>query len=139
MVKAVLDSNVWLSGIFWRGNPYKIIKLAETKKVKFFITSDILDEILDVLSRDKFSRLIENLGLKTEELIRTILGISTLAEAKIRLKVIKEDPADNKILECAVSANVNYIVSGDRHLLELKDFKGIKIVNAKKFLEIATS
>lgn len=137
MVKAVLDSNIWLSGVFWRGKPYEIVKLAESKKIRAFITKEILAEILDVLNEEKFRRLMEDQRVQTAELMRTILNISTLVEAKEKLDVIKEDPSDNKILECALAANVGYVVSGDKHLLGLKEFGGIRIVKAKEFLDIA--
>jgi len=137
MVKAVLDSNIWLSGVFWRGKPHEIVKLAESKKIQTFITKEILAEILDVLNKEKFRRLMEDPGVQTSELMRTILNISTLVEAKEKLDVIKEDPTDNKILECAVAASAEYVVTGDKHLLELKKFGGIRFVKAKEFLDIA--
>ena len=121
---------------FWRGNPYEIIKFAERKKIQLFITNEILAEILDVLNREKFSRLIEDLGLRIEELIKTILRIANLAEAKEKLEIITDDPKDNKILECTVAADADYIITGDRHLLELMEFRGIKIVKARQFLEL---
>ena len=136
MLKVVLDTNIWLSGTFWKGNPYRIIKLAEQKKLKVFITNAILEEIIDVLNKEKFQKYMENSGLYIEQLIKTILNISRFTSPKERINVTKEDPDDNRILECAVSCNADYIVSGDKHLLNLKEFRGIKIVKAKQFLNV---
>ena len=138
MLKVVLDTNIWLSGTFWKGNPYRIIKLAEQKRIEVFITNAILEEIVDVLSREgKFQKYMEDSGVHTEQLIKIALSISELTSPRERLSVIKEDPDDNRVLECAISCNADYVVSGDRHLLNLKEFSGIKIVKAREFLNIA--
>lgn len=138
MLKVVLDTNIWLSGTFWKGNPYRIIKLAEQKRIEVFITNAILEEIVDVLSREgKFQKYMEDSGVHTEQLIKIALSISELTSPRERLSVIKEDPDDNRVLECAISCNADYVVSGDRHLLNLKEFRGIKIVKAREFLNIA--
>ena len=137
MLKVVLDTNIWLSGIFWRGNPYKIIKLAEQKKIEIFITNAILEELVDVLNKEiKFQKHMKNLGYDIEQLIGSILNITKLTSPKERLNIIKQDPDDNRILECAVSSNADYIISGDKHLLSLKEFEGIEIIKAKNFLDI---
>ena len=59
-----------------------------------------------------------------------------VVEPKEEIKFIKEDPKDNIILECALAAKAGYIVSGDKHLLKLKEYKGIKIMSAREFLDI---
>ena len=71
-----------------------------------------------------------------EELIRTILSISQLIETKTKLDIVKVDPKDNIILEVAFDGKVDYIVTGDPDLLVLKEFTGIKIVKANKFLDM---
>jgi len=67
---------------------------------------------------------------------RRISAIARTVAPAVQLNVIKEDPDDDKILECAVTAGSDYIVSGDKDLLELKKFRGIEIVRASEFLEI---
>ena len=135
-MKVVLDTNIWLSGIFWQGNPYKIIKLAEQRKIEIIISRDIIEEIIEVLNRDsRFQRFIENRKASISDLIKTTLYIATLIETKTKIHVIKEDPDDDKILEAAVDGKADYIISGDRHLLDLSQFNEIKIIKAKEFLE----
>ena len=62
--------------------------------------------------------------------------ISTLVEPHKNFKVIKDDPADNKFLDCAIECNTDFIVSQDKHLLGLKEFEGIKIVTPSEFLRL---
>ena len=133
-MKVVLDTNTWLSAIVWRGEATKIIEAGLNKKIKIIISQEILSEIIDVLSQAKFKDFIDK--EKIEDLIKVILSIAELIETKTRVDIIKEDPKDNIILECAVSCNADYIISGDQHLLKLKEFKGIKIITAKEFLDL---
>lgn len=92
---------------------------------------EILDEFRRTLAKDKFS-------LTDDEIDETVSRISLLAmiiHPRTKVNVVKDDIEDNKFLECALDADADFIVSGDRHLLDLKVFKGIKIVNCKIFLE----
>ena len=127
----VLDTNILISSIFWRGSPYKVVLNAIKKKYYLYLSGEILDELEEKLSlKFKFP----------EDKIKDHIGIlkeyGKIVEPTIKVDIIKEDPDDNKILECAVSCNADYIVSGDHHLLKLKEFKGIKIVTAKEFLDL---
>jgi len=93
---------------------------------------EILDEFRRTLDKDRFS-------LTYEEIDDTVSRMSLLAmiiHPRTKVNVVMDDPEDNKFLECALDAGADFIVSGDRHLLDLKIFKGIKIVKCKKFLEI---
>lgn len=64
------------------------------------------------------------------------MDYAIVIQSDMKLFVVKKDPDGNKILECAVSSNSDYIVTGDKHLLDIKEYKGIKIVTAKQFLEL---
>ena len=136
-MKIVIDTNVWLSGIFWEGEASKILEKAEKKDVQIIISEDILSEIIKVLNREsKFQKYILDLRLSIEDLLRTILSISNLIETKIKLDVIKEDPKDNIILEAAIDGKVEYLISYDKHLLNMIEFRGIKIISPGEFLKI---
>ena len=134
-MKIVIDTNVWLSGIFWEGEASKILEKAEKKDVQIIISEDILSEIIKVLNREsKFQKYILDLRLSIEYLLRTILSISNLIETKIKLDVIKEDPKDNIILEAAIEGKVEYLISYDNHLLNMIEFRNIKIISPGEFL-----
>ncbi len=136
-MKVVLDTNVWLSGIFWDGEASKIIEKAEKDNIQILISEDILSEIVNVLNKEsKFQKYILNLKLSIEDLLRTILSISTLIEIKSKLDVIKADPKDNIILEAAIDGKVDYVISYDNHLLNMIEFRGIKIISPGEFLKI---
>ena len=136
-MKVVLDTNVWLSGIFWDGEASKIIEKSKKNNMQILISEDILSEIVNVLNKEsKFQKYILNLRLSIEDLLRTILSVSDLIETKSKLDVIKADPKDNIILEAALDGKVEYIISYDNHLLNMIEFRSIKIISPGEFLKI---
>jgi len=135
-MKIVLDTNVLISATFWEGNESKIIKKAENGEIQIFTSSGILDEFEDVLLRDEFELKIDEMGKTVEEIIEKLVSIAIVVEPKKVVDVVRHDPDDNKILECAIEAEADYIISGDRHLLDLKEFEHIKIIQAWRLLEI---
>lgn len=136
-MKLVLDTNVWLSGIFWDGEASKIIEKAEKKSIQILISEDILSEIVNVLNKEsKFKKYILNLRSSVEDILRAILSISNLIKIRAKLDIIKADPKDNIILEAALEGKAEYIVSYDNHLLNMIEFRGIKIITPGEFLKI---
>ena len=134
MIKVVLDTNNLISALGWKeGNSRKILELCIFGKHKLIESADLIKEFISVISRPKFNFINEE---EKNQFLVFLLQISTLVEPKIKLNVIKDDPKDDIVIECAVEGKVDYIISGDQHLLKLKEFKGIKIVTAKDFLEI---
>lgn len=126
-MRAVLDTNVWIAAALSGGFSESIIQLAvEHRAVDIVCSEEILAEVAGKL-RSKFKweeARIENFSDK----IRKIAKIVVIAE---NLSVIKRDPDDNKILECAVAGEANLIVSADQDLIELKKFRGIAIIHPK--------
>lgn len=135
MKKVVLDTNSLISALLWDGNEAKIIEKAEKKEIHLFISQEILEELEGVLKREKFIKRLESREYTVEKAVAKIALISTLIEPNVVIDVIKEDPEDNKVLECAVSAKAKYIISGDNHLLSLMSYKGIIIFTAIGFLK----
>jgi len=132
MIKAVLDTNILVSSIFWeKGNPHKVAELALCKKIKVFTSAEILMELEKVLRRD-----FDEPKEKIQQQITLVLEYATVVAATKNVDVIKADSDDNKILECAIASGSDYIVTGDRHLLDIKEYEGVKIVKAKDFVEI---
>lgn len=126
----VADTNVIVSALLWEGNESKIIGLAEEGRIKLLTSVALLRELKNVLSHERF-------GLEEEtidENVKYILIISEIVSPKQKLKVIQEDPADDRVLECALEGRAEYIVSGNKHLLRLKKFRETKIVHAKELL-----
>jgi len=132
-MKVVIDTNIYLSGlIFPKSPPGKILELARQKKIEVYISDFILYEIRKVLVI-KFDYTEEMAGKFIEE----ILKFTKIIRPGIKVNEIKDKKDDNHILECAVSAKADYLVSGDKkHILTLKIYRKIKIINARDFLEI---
>ena len=129
--KVILDTNILISALGWRGNPKKILDLIVEGKIEIFTSESQLRELSKVLDYPKF----EFTGEQKDRLKSLILNISTIVKPVEKINVISKDPDDNMILECAVAGDVDYIVTGDPDLLILKEFRGIKIVKAKEFLD----
>ena len=126
----VFDTNIFISAVFWEGKPYNVVKKAINQEIIVFISNYIIDEIRKVLARD--------LNLEKQEIddiVNAVLYFTHLIEPKESVKVIKDDPKDDKILDCALACNADFIVSQDNHLLNLKSFRNIKIVSPEEFLK----
>ncbi len=136
-MKIVLDTNVWLSGIFWKAQAYNLINYCINKKIEIIISKDILEEITRVASReDKFTKYIKNLNEDMESLVRTILSISRIIETKSHLDIVKADPKDNIILDAALDGKADFIVTYDNHLLNMIEFREIKIIKPEEFMTL---
>ena len=128
-VKVVLDTNVFISALFWKGAPYEIFRKILKGAIFNFVSPQILEELKEKLS-NKFKLPPE----KVKEFLEITVFNSKIVYPKRKLKIVKKHPPDNKIIECAVEAEVCFIISGDKHLLEIKEYNGIKIVTPGKFL-----
>ena len=130
-MRVVVDTNVFISS-FFGGNPRKVIELWKQKKIILCLSSDILDEYVEVLQR---------MGLKDEKELSELLalfakGFNILFTAKTpTIKAVVEDPDDNKFIECAVALDARFIITGDKALKEIAQYKGIKITTPNLFLQ----
>jgi len=132
MIRLVLDTNVLVSALIsTRSNPARLLDAAG-KNYSLFISKEILSELEGVISRDKFGFSSE----KIDSAIEAILSFSEVVNPEIKLDVVKSDPDDNKILECAIACGASYIVSGDKHLLNLKEYENIKIISPKTAIDL---
>jgi len=132
-LKVVIDTNVFVSALLSaHGTPRRIIDLWKTGEITLCITKDILEEYIDVLRRFDF---IEKHELKRLlDLFKKRMNLIFIAFTP-SLSVIKDDPGDNKFIECAIAAKAQYIISGDNHLKALKTYRNIKIVSPAEFLQ----
>lgn len=127
----VLDTNVFISGFLTPGNSREILKLS-AKRIIFVYSSPLLEQELADTLRNKFKHsdknIIHDLATYRELVYQFVFP-------KKNLKVIKTDEVDNRVLEAAVGAGARFIVTGDKHLLELGDYKGIRILKPTEFLQ----
>lgn len=125
-MKLVLDANIFIAAFFAKGLASDILRLGETGRIQIYTSEAILDEVEGkLIEKAKLNRHL------VEKFIRHLGKAVHLVKHRRRLHVIKADPDDNKILECAVEANVNLIISMDKHLIKLKTYEHIGIVHPR--------
>ncbi len=131
MIRAVADTNVLISAIVFRGLPETFLELGLLGAFQLVTSKVLLDELAGKL-HEKFEMSSQGVLSMRESLTAASLVVSP----QIRLAVVKDDPDDDRVLECAVAGEAEFIVTGDRHLLEIGIFNGIEIVKVREFLEI---
>ncbi|MFV9568166.1 putative toxin-antitoxin system toxin component, PIN family [Thermoanaerobacter mathranii] len=136
-MRAVIDTNILISGfISKRSYLAKVLDYWILNKISPVVSREIVEEYANVLARDRFSALGS-----TEErlnLLYRILSLDWVAfiYPQQKIDVIKDDPKDNIFLECAIEGNCEFVVSGDQHLLQLKEYRNIKIIKAEEFINL---
>jgi len=131
MIRVVIDTNIFVSS-FFGGNPKKIIDLWKNEEIALCLSKDILDEYIDVLQR---------VGLKDENEIEELLsffakGFNILFTTNTpKIKAVKDDPDDDKFIECAVALKADVIITGDKALKTIGKYMGIKILTPQEFLK----
>ena len=125
-LRVVLDTNILVSAFFWEGNERKILLKCKKRKLNSITSLEILNELEKVL-KIKF-RIPENIA---RDYSKEILYFSEIVFPLGELDIIKEDPTDNIILETALIGNANILITGNKHLLKLKKYKSVKILQAK--------
>ncbi|MGD2099340.1 MAG: putative toxin-antitoxin system toxin component, PIN family [Desulfobacterales bacterium] len=130
-MKIVLDTNVFISGVFFAGPPHEVLKAWRDGRIQILISKKIIEEYRRVgvlLSKQfpdiEFAPVLQLLAIHAE-----------FVQPKKMTAQVCEDPDDDKFLECALSGKSNLIVSGDKHLLKISGHKGIVIVNPRNFVD----
>ena len=130
-LRVVIDTNVFISS-FFGGIPRDIINLWKDGEIVLCLSQSIVEEYIEVLNR---------LGLKDKNALLKLIRLfaegynSVFAASTPELKVVKNDPDDNKFIECAVELESRVIVSGDKHLTDIKKYLEIEIVSPREFME----
>ena len=131
-MKVVIDTNIFISSFLAGGKPRKIIDLWQQGKITLCLSADIIDEYVDVLKRLNFSDEPELKELL--ELFSTGYSLLYTHQPKsIPLKLADKD--DLKFFDCAVELGAEFIITGDKKVLEVRNYLGIKAVSPKEFLE----
>jgi len=131
-MKVVLDTNFLVSATQWDYSvSHKLFEKLIRDNVEMFTTKEILEEFVEVLRRDFLYS-----DEESKILIELILKFLLLVNPGKKVDAVKEDPDDNKILECALESGAEYIISYDKHLLKIKEFNGIRIITPEEFLDV---
>ena len=130
-MRIILDTNVLISGIFFSGPAYQILKAWRDGKIQLIISPQILEE---------YHRVSETFVAQYPEIdLNPVLELITfkaeLSQAPGLPESVCKDPDDDKFLACALASKVKLIISGDKHLLQVSGYRGIKVVSPRKFVE----
>jgi uncharacterized protein len=135
MIRAVLDANVFISGIVSEGGvPGTILKAWHEEQFELVTSTRILDEFRRVLRYPKITKRHQWSTQRIEAYLEDLAALSILTPGKLTLSIVKEDPSDNRYLECAIEGEADCIVTGHGHLLALEEFQGIEILPPRAFL-----
>lgn len=130
-MKIVLDTNVFISGIFFGGPPSEILKTWRKSKVSIVLTEQILLEYQRV--GEELSARYPSINISPIIELFTIFG--EFVETKGISESICEDPDDNKFIECAIASHSKLIISGDKHLLKISGYKEIEVLKPHEFID----
>ena len=122
------DTNVLLSATLWDGSvAQKLLFDLIRQRIKIYSTTEILSEYQEILRRD-FNFSDEEIS----EIMEKVLAFVTLVSPQTKIKAVKDDPDDDKIIECALESQSKYIITYDKHLLNLKEFRGIRVIKPEE-------
>ena len=133
-MRVVADTNTVVSGLLWHGNPRRVLDAARAGTLQLYTTAGLLAELDEVLQRPKFAQRLALAGVTSHTLVLGYAAFARLIEPVEIAPVIIADPDDDAVLACAVTARAEMIVSGDSHLLDLKEYEGIPIMTAAQLL-----
>ena len=130
-IKGVLDTNVLISGVFWKGPPFEILKAWQQQRFRLAISPVVLQE---------YRRVLDELGKQRMPVLTSVLKIielrSEMVEPVSFSQPVCSDPDDDKFLEAAIAAGAGYVVSGDKALLNLKSYHMVQVVRPSRFMEL---
>jgi uncharacterized protein len=130
-VKVVLDTNVFISGIFFSGPPFRILQAWKNGKVQLVLSIEILEEyrrVAQILAE-------EYPGVDLDPVMDLVIQNSVIYSTQPLTEQVCTDPEDAKFLCCALASGVRIIVSGDKHLLNVSGFKNIVVLSPRQFVE----
>lgn len=130
-LKVVMDTNVFISGVFFSGPPYQILKAWQSGAFELMVSREILDEyqrVGEILAR-------EHPSIDLNPILNFVIGYSKVYEP-IKLKEpVCEDPDDDKFITCAPASGSTVIISGDKHLLNVSGYQGIEVLKPRRFVD----
>jgi putative PIN family toxin of toxin-antitoxin system len=130
-VRVVLDTNVFVSGVFFTGPPHRILELWRDRRVRLMVSAEILGEYRGVGQRLARS----HPGVDLEPFLSLLAVHGEIVQAPPLPEAVCEDPTDDMFLACALAARAKVIVSGDKHLLRVTGYRGVQIVRPRYFVD----
>ncbi len=133
-MRIVIDTNIRISGLLWRGIPWTLLRMAEAGTVELCMAPEMLDELAAVLHYERLQPRLKQIGLTPAELIAYALDLASMFEVPQGDPIVIADPDDDVFLRCAVVARAACVIPGDTHLLDLARYQAIPILTVREFL-----
>jgi putative PIN family toxin of toxin-antitoxin system len=131
MTRVVADTNILISAFLYGGLPRRFLDAAEAGKFVLLTSLDLLEELEKTLGNRKFNLPQSEIsGMRFD-----FEGIVEMISPHISVQAVDADPDDDCVLECALAGRADFVVRGDRHLLDLKIFREIPILTARQFMD----
>jgi putative PIN family toxin of toxin-antitoxin system len=130
-LKVVMDTNVFVSGVFFSGPPYQILKAWQLGEFELIVSREILDEyrrVGEILGE-------EHPGVDLKPILNFVLEHAKVYKSAVLKEPVCEDPDDDKFLACALASGSKVIISGDKHLLKISGYQGIQVLKPRAFVE----
>lgn len=133
-IRAVLDTNVVLSGLLWHGAPHVLLDRVREGTLTFISSPVLLAELAEVIARPQFEAILGRSNTSRERSLAEVRELTEVLEPPPLAEPVCRDPDDDAVLALGIAANADFIVSGDKDLLDLKSFQGIHIVTPAEAL-----
>ena len=135
-MRIVLDTNVVLSALLWRGTPHQLLTaIGQQPSVQLNSSAALLDELADVLTRPSATKRLAVIGKTAREVLSDYVEVLELVEPTTVPRVVLGDPDDDQVLAVALAAHADLIVSGDSDLLNIASYEGIPIVTVAQAVQ----
>jgi putative PIN family toxin of toxin-antitoxin system len=130
-LKIVMDTNVFISGVFFRGPPYQILKAWQSGEIELVVSQEILDEyqrVSEILA-------MEHRSIDLKPILRFVIEYAKVYKPAKLKEPVCEDTDDDKFIACALASGSGVIISGDKHLLHISGYQGIEVLKPRQFME----
>ena len=134
-MRLVLDTNVVASAVLWGGMPRLLLQAGREKRVELFTSAALLAELTDILGRRKFDKKIAASTLTVDQLVDRYAALAALVRPSPTPR-IAPDPDDDVVIGTALAAKADLIVTGDKPLLSVAEYQGVRLVGVSQALQI---
>lgn len=135
-MRAVIDTNVLLSGLLWRGAPHDLLEHARNGKLQLISSPALLSELAEVITRPKFDDILQRIGTSRSQVLHELHQLAEVITPFSLMQPVCRDADDDEVLATAIAGQVDFIITGDDDLLSLKTYQEIPIITPAEAVKI---